>query len=180
MKVKIISLATLFVVFMAFSVIPVHASSDSSFEKNVYTLPKNSGFKAWMDYRTITKKDSPQFSLQEVSETGENGLRMKDGRYCVAIGTGFKAPVGTNVDVFLDTGKVLKCVVGDIKSNQHTDPETHTMSYKGNVVEFIIDIDELNEDAMYHGDISSIPEFDGSVRTLIVYKEKAVITASNR
>lgn len=170
MKKRFLVFIILLVCFMV-NTVPVYAKE----QKNVYSLPKNSGFKAWMDYRTITKKDSPQYSMQMESETGESGLRMKDGRYCVAIGTGFKAPVGTNVDVFLDTGRILKCIVGDIKSNQHTDQETHTMSYKGNVVEFIIDTDSLDEDAMYHGDISAIPEFGGSVRTIIVYNKETIV-----
>jgi len=130
-------------------------------------VPKNSGFKAYMDYRTITKHDSPQYRISEKSKTDGNGLRIYESRYCVAIGTGFKAPVGTKVNVYLDNGQLLYCVVGDLKANIHTD-ETHMISGHGNVVEFIVDTDTLDHDAMYHGDISQIEGFEGKVDTIVV------------
>ncbi len=154
-KITIVSIFTILLL-----VVPVQASS-------IVSVPKNSGFKAYMDYRTITKKDSPQYRLSGNSVTDKNGLRTYKGRYCVAIGTGFHAPVGTMVNVYLDTGEILCCVVGDLKANQHTD-DTNMISGHGNVVEFIVDTDTLDEDAMYHGDISKIAGFEGKVKTISV------------
>lgn len=133
-----------------------------------YRIPGDSWFKAYMDYRKITSVSSRQYKLQETATTDRNGIRTVKGRYCVAVGTGFKAPVGTKLKVVLDSGVTLRCIVGDIKSDVDTDETYHIFAKHDNVVEFIVDEDKLADDPRIRGDISWIPGFSGRVDRLYV------------
>lgn len=129
--------------------------------------PTDSEFKSYMDYRTITSVSSRQYKLQSMCETNENGLRTYNGYYTVAVGSGFGVTVGDYIDVQLSTGNVLHCIVGDMKQDAHTDA-ANIQAHNGNIVEFIVDIWQLDSDARSSGDISDIEGFGGyvaSVRT---------------
>jgi len=107
-----------------------------------YELPENpayTGFKAYEPYTSITSKSSRQWQLQQDAVTDINGFRLLDGRYLVALGTYFDAPCGTYVDIILENGVLIPCIVGDIKSDAHTDEETHTYSQCMCATEFIVD-----------------------------------------
>lgn len=130
----------------------------------------NSQFKAYMPYQKITSKASKQYQLQQSATTDENGLRKYNGRYMVAVGSYFNAPVGTYLDVTLSTGTVLKCVVGDRKQDAHTD-NLNLQTPNGNIVEFIIDENTLNEEVKHRGDVSKLEGFDGYVKSVLVYDE---------
>ena len=140
--------------------------------KSTYDVPNNSEFKAFMDYRTITSVNSKQYKLQENCVTNEDGVRLYDGRYTVAIGTGFDADVGTHIDVHLSTGKTLKCVVGDIKRNRDTDATNMQVSHNGNIVEFIVDTDKLPSCVIRDGTLSSLENFSGYVDKITKYNEE--------
>lgn len=127
-----------------------------------YSVPENTGFKTYMDYRAITNKKSPQYKMVLATVNGDYGIRMYDNRYSVAVGTAFNARVGTKIDIYLDSGKVLNCIVGDIKADAHTDV-THTQGGHGDVVEFIVDSKVMNKDAKRMGDCSVLPGFAGKV-----------------
>lgn len=76
------------------------------------------------------------------------GIRVCSGRYLIAIGSGYGMP-GDKIDLVMENGKVLRCIVGDGKSDAHTDPThrfhvggmDHGVYYPGDgsVAEFIID-----------------------------------------
>lgn len=134
----------------------------------VYDVPGNSSFKSYMDYHAITNKKSKQYKLQQQCVTDANGLRVYDGYYTIAVGTGFGAGVGDYLDVKLSTGTLLHCIVGDLKQNAHTGSDNIQVSHNGNVIEFIVDTDTLNKEARTRGNISAISGFEGDVESVTV------------
>lgn len=136
-----------------------------------YKVPKNSSFKSFMDYGTITNKTSEQYAIQQDSITLDNGLRVYNGFYTVAVGTGFDAPAGTYIDVTLSTGVILHCIVGDIKQDAHTDATNRQVAHNGNVIEFIVDTAVLDAGVKAAGDISKISGYEGYVKNVKVYDD---------
>lgn len=136
-----------------------------------YDTPKNSGFKSFMDYRTITNTDSKQYKLQQYyAETDEYGIRMVDSRYIVAIGTYFTSDIGQYFDIVLENGTVIPCILGDQKAGVDTDSDNIITKHNGCMSEFIVDSDVLNEDVKFHGDMSYCSkDWDSPIKTIKVY-----------
>lgn len=136
-----------------------------------YGAPENSGFKSFMDYRTITNTDSKQYKLQQYyAETGEYGIRMVDSRYIVAIGTYFTSDIGQYFDIILENGTVIPCILGDQKADVDTDSDNIITKHNGCMSEFIVDSDALNEDVKFHGDMSYCSkDWDSPIKTIKVY-----------
>ncbi len=132
-------------------------------------VPDNNEFKSYMDYRSITHTSSDQYKLQNMCNTVDQGFRMYNGRYCIALGTGFNAPVGTYVDVVLENGNVIECVVGDIKDNRDTDATNRQCIHNNSVVEFIVNQPMIQAETNYSGTVSSIDGFEGSIVDIRVY-----------
>lgn len=121
-------------------------------------IPKYSGFKSFMDYRTITQKNSPQYKLQQVANNEAHGIRGIDHRFCVAVGTGTGAEVGDYGELILSNNVSLPIIVSDIKANKHTDVG-NLISIQANCCsEFIVDINSLNKNAKRDGTLSSAEE----------------------
>ena len=137
-----------------------------------YTVPKTSGFKSYMPYTAITSKSSPQYKLQCKAYTGNYGIRMVDGHYCVAIGTGFNADVGIYFNLILENGTVIPCIVADIKADKHTDSNNMVTKASGCLTEFVIDSSKLNKSAKRMGDISyCCKEWNSRVEKVRVYEK---------
>ena len=137
-----------------------------------YTVPKTSGFKSYMPYTAITSKSSPQYKLQQQCHTGLYGIRVKDGRYCVAIGTGFNADVGTYFDLILANDTVIPCIVADIKADKHTDSNNMVTKASGCLTEFVVDNGSLNKMAKKMGDISYCSDkWNSRVEKVRVYEK---------
>ena len=136
-----------------------------------YSVPKNSGFKSYMSYEAITNKASKQYRLQNnYAYTGNNGIRMVHDRHCIALGTYFNAPIGTYVDLILDNGTTISCIVAEIKSDQHTNEDNIVTLHNGCVAEFLVDTNVLNKDAKRTGDVSSCKQdWDSPVKKVKVY-----------
>ena len=128
--------------------------SDEQLDYIEYIAPITSGFKSYMTYTAITSKSSLQYKLQQIAYTGTYGIRQYDNRYCVAIGTGFNADVGTYFDLILANGTVIPCIVADIKADRHTDSNNMVTIANGCLTEFIVDSSALNKNAKRMGDIS--------------------------
>lgn len=100
-------------------------------------------FKSYMDYRAITAINTPHYKLQKnYAYTGEDGVRMVNGRYCIALGSYFTIEIGQYIDVILENGTILHCILGDQKSDKHTD-KNHIAHPDGSVMEFIIDENKI-------------------------------------
>lgn len=121
---------------------------------------------SYMYGMNITSVNSRQYSFLHSNDihADENGFFIdKDGRLLVAVGTFYADNIGDKVDIMFDDGSVMKCVVGDFKSDHHTD-SSHRYYYgyfdyqdvdgitleplwvqgDGSVLEFILDYDSWN------------------------------------
>lgn len=132
-------------------------------------VPSNNSFKSYMSYKAITSKSSPQYKLQQQAYTDEYGLRKIDDRYMIALGTFYTSVIGTKVDLVMANGSVIKCIIGDIKSNQHTCPD-NIRARDGSIVEFIIDSKTLHKTAKQMGNISFVHDkFSGEIIEIKIY-----------
>lgn len=167
---RCLAIVSTFVLFLSVGTFALAATT--------YSMPSNSGFKAWMDYRTITNRNSMQYKLQQDAETDANGLRVYNGRYMVAVGSYFHAPVGTYLDVELADGTMLNCVVGDAKQDRHTDAQ-NLQTANGNIVEFIVDINTLPSSVKSSGNVSCLTGFDGEVARVTVHTGQEDVSYQN-
>lgn len=121
----------------------------------VYDAPYTSGFKSYMDYRAITSTDSLQYVLQnEYAHTGNYGIRMVNDRYCIAVGSRFTSDIGQYIDLVLENGTVIPCILADQKADEHTDDGNIVTMHNGCMSEFVVDTDSLDHMAKICGDIS--------------------------
>ena len=119
-----------------------HRTADGT----VFNIPSswNSAFKAYMGYQAVTDTSSPQYNLlRNKGYTDEMGLRMVDGRYCIAMGSGFASRIGTKIDIELTNGTIIPCILGDQKSDRHTKDGHMRCKSNGSVAEFIVDDNEF-------------------------------------
>lgn len=140
------------------------------------STPSKDSFKSYMDYRTITDKTSRQYKFQKYAYTAWHGIRMVDDRYCIAVGSYYSTTIGQEIDVVLENGTVIKCIVADLKDDRHTDSKNQ-QNPNGSVIEFIVDREVLHEKIQKVGDISYFDKvwntviFSGEIKTIRVYKE---------
>ncbi len=137
-----------------------------------YPLPDNPdyrGFKSYEPYDLITAQ-SVQLCLQYQAVTDSNGFRLLDGRYLVAVGTFCNAPCGTYIDLILENGVLIPCIVGDIKADVHTD-ETNTFTIASMCAsEFIVD--DAISPAAWYGDVSMVyEEWNSKIHSVRVYNK---------
>ena len=124
-----------------------------------FYLPNNSGFKSFMDYRAITATGSDQYKLQSMyAETGANGIRMVNGRYCLAIGSRFTSNIGQYFDLILANGTVIPCILADQKADVHTDSDNIITEHNGCLSEFVVDTEYLNQTVRQRGNASYAEE----------------------
>jgi hypothetical protein len=138
-----------------------------------YLLPSvDTQFKAYMDYRTITDKKSPQWRLRELAYTDDYGFRRIVNDYVVALGTYYSKEVGERFRITLDTGVSFTVITGDIKDPAHTDEKNMYTPIKsgknaaGCVVEFIVDTEKLDDNAERLGTISYFNIFEGNIKSI--------------
>jgi hypothetical protein len=123
-----------------------------------------------MDYRKITSRSSLQYRLQQDATTDENGIRLYQGRYMIALGTYYTPTVGVAVDVELEDGTILNCYVGDIKADKDTDVTNRYQKHDGSVIEFIVDTDKLPSVVKKYGNVAVLPQFQANVKKITVYR----------
>lgn len=141
-----------------------------------YRLPFYEGYtgmKTYEKYRTITSRSSLQWELQQAASTDKNGLRVVDGRYCVAIGSYFQTKIGQYFDLILANGTVIPCIMGDAKADRHTDRQYHIFTTKSQCCsEFIVDAGLLGGRVRASGDISELfSEWESPVAEVRVYQK---------
>ncbi|MCC8042021.1 MAG: hypothetical protein LIO69_00600 [Oscillospiraceae bacterium] len=130
----------------------------------------DTAFKTYMDYRTITDTSSVQYEMQQEAYTDSQGIRRIDGDVCVALGTAYAESCGERFIITLDSGNSFTAVVGDIKADSHTD-ETNSYVWLwegcGDMVEFIVDSERLDEDIRIMGSMGEYEEYSGNVTSII-------------
>ena len=145
--------------------------SDKPINYRIYNVPcvKN---KTWMPYTAITSRGSKQYKLQQIAYTGDYGIRMVNGRYCVALGSHFGCEIGQYFDLILANDEVIPCIMGDAKSNKHTDSANIVTISTNCLSEFIVDRQTLNRNAKRDGDISSCSKkWSNPVTNIRVYEK---------
>lgn len=123
----------------------------------------NTGFKSFMDYRTLTNRRSRQYTLQQSAYTDEQGFRRYNGYYMIALGTYYSQKVGERFRITLEGGQSFLAVTGDIKSDAHTD-RLH-QHRGGNIVEFIVDRRHISKTCQRMGDMS-YAGFNGRIASI--------------
>lgn len=168
------------------------------YEKNLHETAVNnvspnarSSAKTFMYYTSITNRKTKQYRLQNSEECytdPETGIRMVGNRYCIALGTGYCKKIGTRIDLVLENGEIIQCILGEVKSDRHTDEATHTYHvggydddgiYRegdGSVAEFIVDKGvflEVRKEKS--GNVNWVDGFDGRISKVIVIPDDAVL-----
>ena len=96
----------------------------------------------YMGWQMITAKSSTQYKLREAAGMNfdEEGFGKIGDRYVIACTTTF-GNVGDFIDVYMEDGTVLKCVIGDIKSQG--DPGCTKWGHNNGdcIIEFVVDKD---------------------------------------
>lgn len=130
-------------------------------EKNTFTGYKsidvpnvNSSFKAFMDYRKLTNKNSIQYKMQQKATTDKLGFRKYEECYMIALGTFYSNKCGEKFIIKFDSGITINAIIGDIKDDKHTNSTHQYTINKNNMIEFIVDTKKLNKETRARGDVS--------------------------
>lgn len=120
------------------------------------SLPLNvdGSFKTYMSYKTITDKDSKQYQMQQNAWTNDDGFRIYNDCFMVAVGTFYAEECGKKLIITLENGTCINVITGDIKQDIHTDKNNQYVETNGNIVEFIVDKNKLNDLTRKMGDVS--------------------------
>lgn len=105
------------------------------------TLPAGLGsVHTYMGWQCITAKGSHQYKLREAAgmKFDNEGFAKIGDRYVVATTTTF-GNVGDFIDVYQEDGTVIKCVIGDIKSQSDAGCTKWGHNNGQCVVEFVVD-----------------------------------------
>lgn len=121
--------------------------STANIQKVSYGIPElGDQYLTYEPYTAITAKTTPHYRLQTLATTDEHGYRIYEDAVCVALASAYGTTIGTLYDITFADGKVMRAILGDNKSDKHTD-ELHqyrdaTGAYNGksgNIVEIIFD-----------------------------------------
>ena len=136
-------------------------------------LTPNNAIKSFMDYKCITSKSSKQYKLQtNYAYTGNYGIRQVNWRYCVAVGSAFTTEIGTYIDLVLENGEIIPCILADCKDDEDTDIN-NIITHDGSLAEFVVDTDFLSKTVKYTGDISNATEnWKSKIIEVRVYERK--------
>lgn len=139
-----------------------------------YIAPGGHHRKSFMDWKFITSPSSMQYKLKQTSYIGNYGIIMNQGRYCVALGSGYiKTGVGTKFDLILENGAIIPCIAGDMKADRHTD-SCNIISRDGSVAEFIVNTSSLSHKTIQMGDISfACPSWNSEISKIRVYEQRS-------
>ncbi len=141
-------------------------------EVKPYIVYGDNNFKAYMPYTAVTDTSSNQYALlnNKYANTNKtNGLRMSNDRYCIAIGSGWGANVGTYVDLVLDNGTIINCVVGDMKDNIHTDDTNKVCLSNGSIAEFIVDYSIFHNFEDGSGTVNYVENFNSKIVQIVIF-----------
>lgn len=135
-------------------------------------VPPNNSFKSYMDADTITSRNTDQYKLKaKYVLDSQTGIWTVDKRYCIAVGSHYTQSIGTYIDVVMENGNVLQCILGECKRNRDTD-YTNRQNPNGSVVEFIVDTSSMPTMVRKMGDCSYGSQLMvGEIQSIIVYPQ---------
>lgn len=129
-------------------------------EKNILkelSVPNNAyGCKSYnftyMDWHKVTCQSSSQYWILNSDNAWTDtatGIRMVNDRICIAIGQGYGYIPGDLIDVYLTSGDVIECIIGDMKANVDCDDTGRYQATDGSVVEIIVDTNYFSSTEQY-------------------------------
>lgn len=125
--------------------------------------------KSYMSYKNITSRSSDQYKLQQMAYTGTYGIRQVNGRFCVAVGSAYTTQIGQYIDLVLEDGTIIPCILGDCKADEHTDSR-NILTSDGSLAEFVVDVPSLSKTVRYTGDISTAcDDWESMITRIIIY-----------
>lgn len=134
-------------------------------------LPSVSGStKTYAHYTAVTARSSPQYKLLNSDECytdEETGIRMIDDCYCVALGSYYGSKIGTKYRIELSTGKSIKVILCDQKSNRHTDANNQYAVRNKDVVEFYVQRSKIPKSV--RGNYGNLSQFEGDIVSIEKY-----------
>lgn len=112
----------------------------------------------------------PAGIINDLASPDYDGFMKLDDRYLIAVGSRFNTQPGQYIDLILENGVVIKCIMGDAKADCDTDL-TNTFTYKSRCCsEFIIDEKTIREDIKKRGNASlKYFTWDSPVVNIVVY-----------
>lgn len=147
--------------------------SDHEITSNIYYAPYNR-IKSYMPYTAITSRSSAQWKLQQVAYTGRHGIRQVNDRYCIAVGSAYTSKIGQYIDLVLENGSVIHCILADQKADKDTNAENTITEHDGSLVEFVVSGGDLSSSVRKMGDISYAQDnWNSMITQVIVYDEEA-------
>lgn len=137
------------------------------------------GWKPLAWYTAVNDRSAPQWRLQQIAKTAENGVRVVqdpngEWRYCVALPVywagGTHYDIGGCMDIYMANGAVLKCVLGDTKRvRKSVNGEGKYGIGHNEVIEVQCDLSKIPPYALQRGDASFIgAEWEGEVVKIVV------------
>lgn len=156
--------------------------STEEIKKTVYDIP--SSFVSPVSGKTVSYKGGKTIErsgkitygksgyINKIASPDQDGFMKLDDRYLIAIGSKFNTEPGQYIDLILENGIVIKCIMGDAKADIDTDA-TNTFTYKSRCCsEFIIDEHTIRKDIYERGN-ASLKNFswDSPVVRMVVYDE---------
>lgn len=132
-------------------------------EKIYLDVPSVRDFKSYTNYRMLNKK-SPQWNkIQTIAYSADNGLRYVDNYICVAMGSFYTQTLGDLFRITTEEGNIFEVIITDFKSDKHTN-STHQYTIANQcILEFYVDMNELDSSVAYGGNISRIDGFEGKI-----------------
>lgn len=134
-------------------------------------LPSVSGStKTYAHYTAVTAKSSPQYKLLNSSECytdSETGIRMIGDCYCVALGSYYGSTIGTKYRITFSTGKSIKVILCDQKSDRHTDSNHQYAVKNEDIIEFYVQRSKIPSGV--RGNHGNLEQFDGNVVSIEKY-----------
>lgn len=147
--------------------------SDHEITSSTYYAPYNR-IKSYMPYIAITSRSSAQWKLQQIAYTGTHGIRQVNGRYCIAVGSAYTSKIGQYIDLVLENGTVIPCILADQKADKDTNSENTITEHDGSLVEFVVSSSNLSRSVRKMGDISyAQDDWNSMITQVIVYDEVA-------
>lgn len=132
--------------------------------------PSNNHFKSYMDKNTITDHYSEQYAFMQAATLDDTGVWMVDDRYCIAVGSYYTKQIGTYIDLIMENGEIIPCILGECKSDDDTDSATQRQNPNGSIAEFIVNERALPNSVKAKGSLSALGGmFDGEIETIRVY-----------
>ena len=131
-------------------------------------------WKTWMSYKAITNKKSPQYKMLQqdwiyidsngfLRAIGEKDLGISGDYYVIALGSYYGTTIGNKYKITTDTGNVFYGILGDVKSDLHTD-RTHRYTLSHNdMVEFLVNVPTLNKTVKKMGNANVYMPLNGNI-----------------